>query len=340
MSTVAVTGAGRTVAVTGAAGRIGRRVVRQLAEAGYRVRGLDLRPGSEDAEYVTGDIADEQALAALVGGADIVVHLAALMSWAESDAAALFEANAAATFRLLEAVRAAGGAEIILASSGEVYPEMAPRYLPIDEDHPRQPRSHYGLTKLLDEEMTWFYARRYDMPATVLRFPHTQEATELLDPDSPFSGPRFFLQARLRQQRALGSAETVAILERHDDGHQRLLLSRCPDGTPYQMPIGDARDVAAGVVLAVSSPRARGETIALGPDEAAGFEVIVPRMSELTGLDYADVTIPGPGPHYSVDISKARRVLGYHPAHTMGQMLDEAASAYQQRQAASASPRA
>jgi UDP-glucose 4-epimerase len=327
-----------TVAVTGADGRIGRHVVRQLAEAGYRVRGLDRRPGSEAAEYVVGDMADEQALAALLTSADIVVHLAALMSWAESDAAAVFDANITATFRLLEAVRTAGGAEIILASSGEVYPEMAPSYLPIDEDHPRRPRSLYGITKLLDEEMAWFYARRYGMPTTVLRFPHTQDAAELLDPGSVFSGPRFFLHQKVQQQRALGNTETAAVLERYDDGRERLVLSRCPDGTPYQMPIGDARDVATGVVLAVSSQQARGQTIALGPAEAAAFDVIVPRMSELTGLDYVDVRIPGTGPHYSVDISKARRVLGYEPAHPIGRMLEDAASAYHQRQAAAAPP--
>lgn len=327
-----------TVAVTGADGRIGRRVVRQLAEAGYRVRGLDRRAGSEAAEYVTGDLADERALAALLAGADVVVHLAALMSWADADVPAVFDANVTATFRLLEAARAAGGAEIVLASSGEVYPETAPAYLPVNEDHPRRPRSHYGLTKLLDEEMVWFYARRYDMPATVLRFPHTQDATELLDPRSFFSGPRFFLRQKLRQQRSLGNAETVAVLEGCDDGRERLLLSRAADGTPYQMPIGDARDVATGVVLAVASRQARGQTIALGPAEAAAFDVIVPRMSELTGLDYADVRIPGPAPHYSVDISRARRVLGYDPAYSIGQMLAEAASAYHQRQAAAAPP--
>lgn len=327
-----------TVAVTGADGRIGRRVVRQLAEAGYRVRGLDRRAGSEAAEYVVGDLADEQALATLLAGADVVVHLAALMSWADSDGPAVFDANVTATFRLLEAARAAGGPEIVLASSGEVYPEMAPTYLPVNEDHPRRPRSHYGLTKLLDEDMVWFYARRYDMPTTVLRFPHTQDATELLDPRSSFSGPRFFLQQKLRQQRALGNAETAAVLERCDDGRERLLLSRSPDGTPYQMPIGDARDVATGVVLAVASPQARGQTIALGPAEAAAFDVIVPRMSELTGLGYVEVRIPGPGPHYSVDIAKARRILGYDPAYTIDRMLEEAASAYHQRQAAAAPP--
>jgi len=328
----------RTVAVTGADGRIGRRVVGQLAEAGYRVRGLDRRPGSQQAEYIVGDMVDDDALASLVRGADVVVHLAALMSWNPADATAVFDANATATFRVLEAVRAAGGAEIILASSGEVYPEMAPAYLPIDEDHPRRPRSHYGMTKLLSEDMAWFYARSYDMPATVLRFPHTQEAAELLDPRSVFSGPRFFLRQKLEQQRRLGNAEAVELLQPHDDGTERLLLSRSGDGTPYQMPIGDSRDVAAGVVLAVSSPHARGQAIALGPAQPAAFDVVVGRMSELTGLEYVDVRLPGPAPHYSVDISRARRVLGYDPIYTVDRMLGEAASAYRKRQAASSPP--
>jgi UDP-glucose 4-epimerase len=322
----------RTVAVTGADGRIGRRVVSRLTRAGYRVRGLDRRAGSQQAEYIVGDLTDDGALASLVTGADVVVHLAALMSWNSADANAVFDMNVTTTFRLLEAVRAAGGAEIILASSGEVYPEMAPAYLPIDEDHPRLPRSHYGLTKLLDEELVWFYARSHGMPATVLRFPHTQDAFELLDPGSVFSGPRFFLRQKLEQQRQLGNTEAAELLQRHDDGTERLLLSRSADGTPYRMPIGDSRDVAAGVVLAVSSPHARGQTIALGPAEPAAFDVLVGRMSELTGLEYVDVRLPGQGPNYSVDISRARRILGYDPIYTVDRMLDEAASAYRKRQ--------
>ena len=327
-----------TVAVTGADGRVGRHVVGQLAAAGYRVRGLDRRASSHQAEYIAGDLADDDALARLVAGADVVVHLAALMSWNPADAAAVFDGNVTSTFRLLEAVRAAGGAEIILASSGEVYPEMAPAYLPVDEDHPRLPRSHYGLTKLLDEEMAWFYARSFGMPATVLRFPHTQDATELLDPRSVFSGPRFFLRRKLEQQRRLENSEAVALLEGYDDGTERLLLSRSADGTAYQMPIGDARDVAAGVVLTVSSQRARGQTIALGPEEPAAFDAVVSRMSELTGLEVIDVRLPGSGPNYSVDISRARQVLGYDPLYNVDRMLDEAASAYRKRQAAQTPP--
>jgi UDP-glucose 4-epimerase len=329
---------GTSVAVTGACGRIGRSVVSQLVAAGYHVRGLDRAAGREEAEYVVGEITDERALAAVLAGADVVVHLAALMSWQEADAAAVFDTNVTGTFRLLEAVRAAGRAEIVLASSGEVYPEMLPKYLPVDEDHPRRPRSHYGMTKLLDEEMAWFYARRYNMPTTVLRFPHTQDAAELLDPCSVFSGPRFFLRQKLEQQRRLGNAAAAAVLERYDDGGDRLVLSRSADGSPYRMPIGETRDVASGVVLTVSGKQARGETIALGPAHAAAFDSVVSRMSELTGLDYVDVRLPGAGPNYSVDITKARRILGYEPFYTIDRMLDEAVSAYHKRQATSASP--
>jgi UDP-glucose 4-epimerase len=194
------------------------------------------------------------------------------------------------------------------------------------------------MTKLLDEEMAWFYARSYGMPVTVLRFPHTQDAVELLDPGSIFSGPRFFLTHKLRQQRQFGNDDVVALLERYDDGNERLILSRDPDGKPWRMPIGDTRDTAAGVVLAVTRPQARGETIALGPAESASFDAVVPRMSELTGLEYVDVRLPVAGPDYTVDISKARRLLGYTPLYTIDLMLDEAAAAYHDRQATAASP--
>ena len=61
-------------------------------------------------------------------------------------------------------------------------------------------------------------------------------------------------------------------------------------------------------------------------------------MSELTGLEVIDVRLPGPGPSYSVDISRARQVLGYDPIYDLDRMLDEAASAYRKRQAAQTPP--
>jgi UDP-glucose 4-epimerase len=321
-----------TVLVTGAQGRIGRTLSKSLRAAGYQVRGIDRVTSDGDPEAVVADLGDERAMSAIVSGVDIVVHLAAFMSWREQDAAAVFRSNVDATFTLFEAVRSNGGAEVIVASSGEVYPESAPRHLPIDETHPTEPRTHYGMTKLLVEHMAWFYARRYGLPVTVLRFPHTQDATELLDPDSPMSGPRFFLSRKLEQQRQFGNSAAVEVLERYDNGAERLLLSRGADGTAYQMPICDTRDTVTGIVAAITRSAARGETIALGPPDSIAFDVAVPKMSALTGLDYVDVCLPGPAVHYALDLSKASRILGFEPIYDFDKMLAEAADAYHRRE--------
>lgn len=104
----------------------------------------------------------------------------------------IFQANVLGSFHLFEAAAAAGVRRLIFASSGEVYPERSPAYLPVDEHHLTRPGSYYGMTKLLGEEMAWFYARKFKIPTVVLRFEHTQDAAELLDPDSFFPARAFF----------------------------------------------------------------------------------------------------------------------------------------------------
>ncbi len=93
--------------------------------------------------------------------------------------------------------------------------------------------------------MQWA-ARTSGLGTTILRFSHTQDARELLDPDSFFSGPRFFLQPRIRQQEAFGNMAAVAALRAVDDGTPALLLARNEHGRPYRMMITDARDMSAG----------------------------------------------------------------------------------------------
>jgi UDP-glucose 4-epimerase len=329
------------ITVTGSQGRVGREVVRQLHAAGHDVTGVDLRdpaggpvPGTS---FVRSDLLDPATVEPAVKSADVVVHLAALMSWDKRDAARMFTANVQAGFTLLNAVQATSRADLVVASSGEVYPEGAPHYLPIDERHPREPRSPYGMTKLLLEDMTWFFARSYGMKATVIRLPHTQDAAELLDPGSPMSGPRFFLRSKLAQQRAFGNSEAVDLLSRLDDGTEQLLLSRGADGTPYRMPIADTRDTATGIVAAVIRPQARGHTIALGV-EAIDFPAALHQMSEVTGLPVAEARLPGPAVAYTVDTTLARQLLDFVPSRDFGSMVREAGQAYHQRLAATGRP--
>ena len=209
------------VLVTGSAGRVGQRVVALLRARGDTVTGFDLKPlGGTDGGYreVIGAFDDPAAVARAIQGAEVVLHLGAFMSWMPADAGRVYAANATGTFHLLAAAAAAKVRRFVLASTGEVYPEVRPRYLPLDESHPREPTSVYGLSKLLAEEMTAFFHRTQGLPFVVLRFSHTQDARELADPASFFSGPRFFLRSKIRQQREFGNTRSLAVLEPLDDG--------------------------------------------------------------------------------------------------------------------------
>lgn len=324
-----------TVAVTGARGRVGSVVTGRLAEAGYTVVGLDRVAGQQrhgSVSHVVTELDDPAALAASFADADAVIHLAAYMSWADDQSTLLFAANVQATFVVLEAMRLAGISRIVFASSGEVYPEGAPVRLPIDEAHPCLPRSHYGMNKLLGEEMCNFYERRYRFAKTIIRLPHTQDAAELLDETSPMSGPRFFLSRKIEQQKRFGNTEAVARLsELQSDDGDRLVLSCGEDGTPYCMPISDTRDTATGIVAALESARAIGETIGLAPPKAARFDEFIPLMSEVSGIPYVEVRLPGPAVAYTVDTRKAQGLLGFVPEHTLDSMVHEAEAARQAR---------
>jgi UDP-glucose 4-epimerase len=315
------------VLVTGSAGRIGRRVVAQLLARGDSVTGFDLRPlACEHAAYreVIGDFDAESAVERAIVGADAVLHLGAFMSWLTTDAARVYAANATGTFRLAAAAARAKVKRFILASTGEVYPEVRARYEPVDEVHPREPVSVYGLSKLVAEDIVAFFQRTQALPAVTLRFAHTQDAVELLDAGSFFSGPRFYLRSKIRQQRELGNLRAVAALAPHDDGSAKLLVQCGEDGRPYRMMIADARDIADGVLKALDSDRAVGQALNLGPDEPIRFDAAVALLADATGLPVVRVDMPGPAVDFATSNARARDVLGFRPRWTFAAMVADA----------------
>lgn len=99
--------------LTGASGFVGRHLVPLLLRT-HRLRVL-LRPGQQlpwlegvDHERLEGRLADGAALQRGVDGADIVVHLAALVSFRPEDRGEMFAVNAQATAQLAKAARIAG----------------------------------------------------------------------------------------------------------------------------------------------------------------------------------------------------------------------------------------
>ncbi|MET8473761.1 NAD(P)-dependent oxidoreductase [Streptomyces sp. NPDC004856] len=321
------------IVVTGAAGRVGRAVTAQLVERGHQVTGIDMaRPASpvEGVRYVTAAFSELEPGDQRLAGIDAVAHLGAMMSWRDADAAAMFEANVVGTFRLIEAAAPHGVRRLVLASTGEVYPENAPAYLPLDEAHPRNATTHYGMTKVLSEDLADFAGRKYGMAVTTLRFAHTQDPAELLDPDSFFSGPRFFLHRRLEKERAAGNTDVVRQLEAWDGG-EALIAPRRADGRPVRMGILATEDLARGVVLALEADASVDGVFGLGPDESTDLAEFARALGAAAGLPVVDVTVPNTAADYWTLNARARELLGFRQRIGAEEMVAQAVEARKRR---------
>lgn len=78
------------------------------------------------------------------------------------------EVNVIGTLRVLEAAREHGIARIVFSSSAGIFGEL--KTLPIAEDHPQDPDSPYGASKLAAEKMCLVYNKLYGMRNVCLRY--------------------------------------------------------------------------------------------------------------------------------------------------------------------------
>jgi UDP-glucose 4-epimerase len=319
------------IAVTGTSGRIGATVAEQLVARGHAVTGLDLvepRERLHGVDHIVGDLAELPRSDPRLAGVEAVAHLGALMSWDDADAERLFAANVTATMSLLRALEGSAVRRFVLASSGEVYPENAPSYQPLDEQHPRRPTTWYGATKVLAEDLVEFAGRKLGWNTVCLRFSHTQHPAEILDPDSFFSGPRFFASRRLLRERANGNAAVVAQLAPHEGDDSVLMAARREDGEPVRMGILAASDLARGVVLALEADTSGHEVIGLGPDESTDLGRFARELAAAAGLGVVEVTLPVTAPNYVTSNARARDVLGFRPEIDRARFVELAAQAH------------
>ena len=315
------------ILITGSSGRIGRTVTNNLLDRGERITGFDAQPSPmshENFEAITGNFSDTAALSQACDGAEAILHLGAFMSWKKEDQQKIFEANVSGTLNILAAAVENRVKKFVFASSGEVYPDRNPQYLPIDEQHPTNPTSPYGLSKLMAEEAVRFYERVHHLPSVILRFSHTQDASELLDPNSFFSGTRFYLHAKIRQQREFGNNQLADLLEAYNSGENKLVVSCNENGQSHRMGISDTRDTVAGVIAALDSEKAAGNVFNLAPPSATSFDQAIDCLQEATGLKSIRVNIPGPDLNYESDCQKAKKILGYQPEWTFEEMVKDA----------------
>ncbi|HEV7186175.1 MAG TPA: NAD(P)-dependent oxidoreductase [Leifsonia sp.] len=274
------------IAVTGGSGKLGRTVVRELAEAGNEVISLD-STGERGPGFVRVDLTDfGQTVDALFGvqdqhdGFDAIVHLAAVPAPGILSDVATFHNNIRVTYNVFHAAHRAGIKNIVYASSETVLGlpfDVPPPYIPVDEEYPARPESTYSLVKHLEEQMAIEFVR-WDpsLKIVALRF------SNVMDPSDYAEFPSFDDDALKRKWNLWGYIDGR-------DGAQAIQRALDWDTTGFDRFIIAAADT-----------------------------VMTRSNAELAAEVFPGVPIKGElGVNDSLlSIAKARRVLGYEPEHS------------------------
>lgn len=301
------------VLVTGGAGFLGSHVCRRLLEEGEKVFILDnfsqgnaqllksvrMPDISDRVEFVSGDITDFDGTLAILKKYECekIVHTAAItfIPAAVKNPRLAFAVNTVGSFNLLEAARLLDLKKFVYVSTSSTYGDF--QYTPADEKHPLEPNDIYGATKLAADRIAVSYFRTYGLPASVVR-------------TSSIYGPGD-LEKRVAKNFTENALQGIP-LELDGGGSQRRTFSY-------------VKDVAEGISLAARSKKADGEVFNVCGSEdcsirelAETVKSIIPGTEiKVTGARKVDTK------RGSLDIRKAREVLGYEPRYDLLSGLKE-----------------
>ncbi len=297
-----------TVLVTGGAGFIGSNVAKHFASKGHKVRVLDdLSTGYKknldglDVEFIKGDVRDAGVVRKATRGVDAVLHLAASVGRQKSlsnpgeDA----QVNLVGTTVLLEEARKAGVKAFVYSSSAAIFGELQNDL--VGEDHPLNPDSPYGVSKLAAEKQVLCFGALYNIKVVCLRYFNVYGENQRFDVYGnviPIFAKRLF------------SGQPLII---YGDGEQT-------------RDFVNVQDVVMANYLAAASD-VKAETLNIGSGSSITINHLAELMFRLSGvqgkIEYAPVR-PADVRHCKARIDKAASRIGYHPAVR----LEDGLSAY------------
>lgn len=156
------------IAITGAAGRIGRHVVDHAVAEGHHVVALDYspRPGDLVAErYDRIDVTEYEPLLEAIDTCEALIHLAAITGPGLLPDHVVHDRNVVSSYHALRAAAEVGIRRVCQASSvnaigGRFSNEPRYDYFPVDERHPTYAEDPYSLSKWVCEQQADAMARR------------------------------------------------------------------------------------------------------------------------------------------------------------------------------------
>lgn len=284
------------VLVVGGAGYIGSILTRQLLDAGYRVRVLDLELfGTQSLadvlehprlEVMKGDFRNIEDAARALRGMDAVCHLAAIVGdpACALDRETTIAVNYAAAKMMAQLAKANGVTKFVFASTCSVYGDSEDI---MSEDSPLNPVSLYATTKI-DAERALLDTADADFQPTILRFATAYGWSHR---------PRFDLVANLFSAQAVTDKKI-----------------RVYNGEQWR-PFVHTRDIARACVLTLEAPLAKvgGQIFNVG-DESQNYTLtqlgqIVARSCP--GIEVEEIRNGDDPRNYRVNFSKIRRTLGF-----------------------------
>ncbi|MDR1252169.1 MAG: UDP-glucose 4-epimerase GalE [Treponema sp.] len=304
------------ILVIGGAGYIGSHVVKELMRKGHELAIFDdLSTGLEmnlfpENEFIKGSILNTPELdAAFNKGFDAAVHLAALKAAGESMLAPEKYSvhNISGTINILNSAAAHTCLKVLFSSSAAIFGE--PQYLPINEQHPKNPENYYGFTKLEIERFMEWYDKLKGLKFVSLRYFNAAG----YDPEGVLYGleqsPANLLPVIM--ETACGMRQKISVFGTDYDTR---------DGTCIRDYVHVA-DLAAAHVLALDYLVREGKslTVNLGSEKGISVREMLEAARRITGRPIpSEDTARRPGdPACLVAASSyARETLGWQPVHS------------------------
>jgi nucleoside-diphosphate-sugar epimerase len=328
------------ILVTGAAGQVGSRLVRQLLDKNYDVKGLVLPDdpnmehiGALDIELVEGNLMDPDVASSAVEGIDAIIHTANLVgSLPGMSEGEFFDNNVRTTFNIARAAstRADELTRFVHFSSSSVYPNdsqtVAVSYHPVDEQHPQRPMGIYPMSKIIGENIVTATARETGLQVSIIRPSGICSGDAVMGRWSVSFVARLLTMGQQKPEGCLYMADGTEVwhdLEKAAESPSQPCAITDDQGRPWEYQLVDARDVAHGAVCALEADAAVGEAFNIAAPRPIAYPEAAQVIADATGDSVLEWQVPVRW-LFDLDITKAKAMIGFDPKWDIAEMVSSA----------------